>query len=357
MQPASSSAAALVAAAAAARQEDDREHGGGHREGRARRTGAASGDAARRPRRSRPSRRRCGPCDRFGGLGTRSFLAMPAATVAGGDCGAPCRPTGSLPFVDPMVIVALILGLALGAARRVASRCGAARSANASSAGTPSRSSSGRRRLGEVRDASRPAARQTLQRTSSSFLEIARLQTAGYVTPLKESLEKRGRPDRPLELAREEAYGAVRAARRAERPDGGLETGLAASARCAAGWGEVQLRNVSTRRNAAALRLSRSRHRPRRRRPAASDLSSGCPAESRGRRREGPARAYRVSTRVTTSERARISRRTLAQDVKRTSTRSRRSTGKPFERTSDFAFMFLPDETVYTRSPAATPAS
>src|SRR6188768_1749458 len=58
--------------------------------------------------------RRCGACGRFGGFGARSFLA-----IGGGSYpfrpDIRCRPTRSLPFVDPMVIAALILGLVLGA--------------------------------------------------------------------------------------------------------------------------------------------------------------------------------------------------------------------------------------------------
>ena len=57
--------------------------------------------------------RRCGACGRLGGFGARSFLAIGERIVP--IPSHQCRPTPSLPFVGPMVIVALILGLALGA--------------------------------------------------------------------------------------------------------------------------------------------------------------------------------------------------------------------------------------------------
>ena len=91
-----------------------------------------------------------------------------------------------------MVILALILGLLLGAGcvwtvtpqpRRAArDRADAAPPARASERATVVDGGAGRR--------SQALSSEALRQTSSSFLEIAKTQLSGHVAPLKESLER-----------------------------------------------------------------------------------------------------------------------------------------------------------------------
>ena len=150
-----------------------------------------------------------------------------------------------------MVIVALILGLLLGAACAwIVSRSRAAqletelalvRQAGSERAAV----------VAEARDAFRALSSEALQQTTSSFLEVAKTQISGHVAPLKDSLERMDRQMTGMEKVRQEAYGAVTQhlttlASTHERLR--LETGNLVKAlrtpHVRGRWGEVQLRNV-----------------------------------------------------------------------------------------------------------------
>ena len=96
-----------------------------------------------------------------------------------------------------------------------------------------------------------PLSSEALQQTSSSFLEIAKLQISGHVAPLKESLERMDRQMSGLEQVRQEAYGAVTqqlTTLNTTQERLRLETGNLVKAlrtpHVRGRWGEVQLRNV-----------------------------------------------------------------------------------------------------------------
>jgi DNA recombination protein RmuC len=150
-----------------------------------------------------------------------------------------------------MVALTLILGLALGAgcawlvtrsrATQLETELSLLRQAGADRAAV----------VEEARDAFRALSSEALQQTSSSFLEVAKTQISGQVTPLKESLERMDRQMSGMEKVRQEAYGAVTQhlttlATTQERLR--LETGNLVKAlrtpHVRGRWGEVQLRNV-----------------------------------------------------------------------------------------------------------------
>ena len=109
-----------------------------------------------------------------------------------------------------MVILALILGVALGAliAWVLASR--RLNTAETQLACTRAELDVERRSFDDkVVHAVRAASADAYQANSSAFLEIAETKLTGYVKPLKESLEKVDGQVRTLELARERAYGAL----------------------------------------------------------------------------------------------------------------------------------------------------
>ncbi len=150
-----------------------------------------------------------------------------------------------------MVVLMLILGLLLGAA------CVwfALRSRTAqleAELALERRTSAERTALvTEARDAFRALSSETLQQTTSSFLEVARAQIGGYVAPLKESLEKMDGQMRGMEKVRQEAYGAVSqhlTTLTGTQERLRLETGNLVKAlrtpHVRGRWGEVQLRNV-----------------------------------------------------------------------------------------------------------------
>ena len=150
-----------------------------------------------------------------------------------------------------MVIVALILGLALGIA--VAWLAMRSRTAQLETELTLVRQVGEERAavVSEARDAFRALSSEALQQTSSSFLEIAKLQIGGHVAPLKESLERMDRQMSGLEQVRQEAYGAVTqqlTTLNTTQERLRLETGNLVKAlrtpHVRGRWGEVQLRNV-----------------------------------------------------------------------------------------------------------------
>jgi DNA recombination protein RmuC len=150
-----------------------------------------------------------------------------------------------------MVIVALILGLAVGSAcawlvsrsraTQLETELALVRQAGDERAAV----------VAEARDAFRALSSEALQQTTSSFLEVAKTQISGHVAPLKDSLERMDRQMTGMEKVRQEAYGAVTQhlttlATTHERLR--LETGNLVKAlrtpHVRGRWGEVQLRNV-----------------------------------------------------------------------------------------------------------------
>jgi DNA recombination protein RmuC len=150
-----------------------------------------------------------------------------------------------------MVIVTLILGLVLGAGCAwIVLR---SRTAQLETELTLVRRAGQERAavVTEARDAFRALSSEALQRTSSSFLEVAKTQISGHVAPLKDSLERMDRQMSGMEKVRQEAYGAVtqHLTTLAKTQDGlRLETGNLVKAlrtpHVRGRWGEVQLRNV-----------------------------------------------------------------------------------------------------------------
>jgi DNA recombination protein RmuC len=150
-----------------------------------------------------------------------------------------------------MVIVALILGLALGSA--CAWLVSRSRATQLETELTLMRRAGEERTtvVAEARDAFRALSSEALQHTTSSFLEVAKTQISGQVAPLKDSLERMDRQMSGMEKVRQEAYGAVTQhlttlATTHERLR--LETGNLVKAlrtpHVRGRWGEVQLRNV-----------------------------------------------------------------------------------------------------------------
>lgn len=150
-----------------------------------------------------------------------------------------------------MIILALILGLALGAA--CAWLVMRSRNAQLETELTLVRQARQERDavVAEARDAFRALSSEALQQTSSSFLEVAKTQISGHVAPLKDSLERMDRQMSGMEKVRQEAYGAVTQhlttlATTQDRLR--LETGNLVKAlrtpHVRGRWGEVQLRNV-----------------------------------------------------------------------------------------------------------------
>lgn len=150
-----------------------------------------------------------------------------------------------------MVVLALIAGLAVGAAcvwavmrgrtAQLAAEVELVRRAGEERASV----------VEEARDAFRALSSEALRQTSSSFLEVATTHISGQVLPLKESLERMDRQMSAMEKIRQEAYGAVTQhlstlATTNERLR--LETGNLVKAlrtpHVRGRWGEVQLRNV-----------------------------------------------------------------------------------------------------------------
>lgn len=92
---------------------------------------------------------------------------------------------------------------------------------------------------------------EALQSNNAAFLQLAETKIQGYVTPLKESLERVDGQVRTLEKAREQSFGALRSelvTLRAEQERLRTATGNLATAlrtpHVRGRWGEMQLRRV-----------------------------------------------------------------------------------------------------------------
>ena len=151
-----------------------------------------------------------------------------------------------------MVLLALMLGLALGAfaAWIVASRLRTETErqlagTRAELAATSAELDVERRSFDEkVVNAVRSATTDAYQANSSAFLEIAESKLTGYVRPLKESLAKVEGQVQTLELARERSQGALREqlSQLSERT-ASLVTALR-TPHVRGRWGEIQLKRV-----------------------------------------------------------------------------------------------------------------
>jgi DNA recombination protein RmuC len=85
---------------------------------------------------------------------------------------------------------------------------------------------------------------QALDANSARFLELADARLAGYVRPLKDSLEKMDGQLRGVERVRHEAYGALQAQLTTLAERAGSLTNALRTPHVRGRWGEVQLRNV-----------------------------------------------------------------------------------------------------------------
>jgi DNA recombination protein RmuC len=144
-----------------------------------------------------------------------------------------------------MVVLALILGLALGGLAAWVYGSRRLHAAERELAGTRAELDVERRSFDEkVVNAVRAASADAYQANSSAFLEVAESKLTGYVKPLKESLEKVDGQVRTLELARERAYGALgeQLSQLSERT-ATLATALR-TPHVRGRWGEIQLKRV-----------------------------------------------------------------------------------------------------------------
>lgn len=83
-----------------------------------------------------------------------------------------------------------------------------------------------------------------LDTNSARFLELADARLAGYVRPLKDSLERMDRQLQGVERIRQEAYGALRIQVSALSDRTGSLANALRAPHVRGRWGEVQLRNV-----------------------------------------------------------------------------------------------------------------
>ncbi len=167
-----------------------------------------------------------------------------------------------LAFIDPMVILALLSGIAAGALgvfvlvrpalvdrRRRVSEVIELRS---ELAGTRAELAAERSVLDErLAAAVKTLSTEALDANSARFLELADSRLSGYVRPLKESLERMDRQLQGVERIRHEAYGKLTESVTLLRGDQDrlrIETGNLAAAlqkpHVRGRWGEIQLKRV-----------------------------------------------------------------------------------------------------------------
>ena len=85
---------------------------------------------------------------------------------------------------------------------------------------------------------------EALDANSARFLELADARLAGYVRPLKDSLERMDSQLHGVERVRQEAYGALQAQLTTLSERAGSLTNALRTPHVRGRWGEVQLRNV-----------------------------------------------------------------------------------------------------------------
>lgn len=180
-----------------------------------------------------------------------------------------CRPIAPLPSGVLVTVVALVIGLVLGAAGawlalRARLEEGRTRAVEAKALDTELRGLERRAiELEAQLDAERgslderigaavaAASADAMQRSSTAFLDLAQVKLDSYVKPLRDSLGKVEVQVTALERARQEAYGALTEGVRQLRADqerlrtetGNLATALRAP-HVRGRWGEIQLRRV-----------------------------------------------------------------------------------------------------------------
>lgn len=172
------------------------------------------------------------------------------------------RPPGSLSFFDPMVILALAIGIAAGAvgvllALRPAlaerrRRVDEVIELRSELAKTCAELSAERSVLDErLTAAVKTLSAEALDANSARFLELADSRLSGYVRPLKDSLERMDQQLQGVERIRQEAYGKLTESLTLLRGDqnrlrtetGNLVTALRAP-HVRGRWGEIQLKRV-----------------------------------------------------------------------------------------------------------------
>ena len=175
-----------------------------------------------------------------------------AVWVSAGD---PRRPPCSLPFVDPMVALALLVGLIAGALgvfylvarpalaerrRRVEQVVELERELAAARAELAAGGALDERLRSTIASISTEA----LDANSARFLELAESRLSGQVRPLKESLERMDRQLQGVERVRQEAYGNLQAQVVTLSERAGSLTNALRAPHVRGRWGEAQLRNV-----------------------------------------------------------------------------------------------------------------
>jgi len=184
---------------------------------------------------------------------------MPGARVAAASvqpalCKG-CRPLSGLPLVGSMVITALLIGIAVGAAavliavrpalverrRRVQEVIQLERSlAGLEGELAVERDS----RDVRLEAAIKALSTEALDANSARFLELAETHLSGQVRPLKESLDRMDQQLQSVERVRQESYGALRTQVATLSERAGSLTNALRTPHVRGRWGEAQLRNV-----------------------------------------------------------------------------------------------------------------
>ena len=165
-----------------------------------------------------------------------------------------CRPDGSLPFVDPMVLLALLFGLVVGALgvlvavrpalverrRRLSEVVELERELAAANAELAAGGALDERLQATIKSISTEA----LDANSARFLELAESRLSGHVRPLKESLERMDLQLQGVERVRQEAYGSLQAQVTTLSERASSLTNALRTPHVRGRWGEAQLRNV-----------------------------------------------------------------------------------------------------------------
>src|SRR6187402_745286 len=191
---------------------------------------------------------------------------MPRARVAPASVATPLglallragkrsRPPARLPCVDSMVIAALLVGLLVGALgvlllvrpalverrRRTQEVIELERAlAGAEAELAVERGAFDERLASAIKNLSTEA----LDANSARFLELADSRLAGYVRPLKDSLERMDNQLQGVERVRQEAYGNLQAQVTTLSERAGSLTNALRTPHVRGRWGEAQLRNV-----------------------------------------------------------------------------------------------------------------
>jgi DNA recombination protein RmuC len=166
-----------------------------------------------------------------------------------------CRPPTGLPCIGSMVIVALLIGLAVGAfavlvavrpalverRRRTQEVIALERELAAREAELATERNSRDEWLASVM---KTVSSEALDANSARFLELAETHLTGHVRPLKDSLERMDQQLRSVERVRQESYGALQTQVTTLSERTGSLTNALRTPHVRGRWGEAQLRNV-----------------------------------------------------------------------------------------------------------------